>query len=437
MARPNLKFGRAFTSLTSCLSLLTSLAGLTGTAAFPAFAGDKEILEEGLEDANRCLDAMAALNNPNVALCHPAKGEKIQILPVPGQYYYNYPSCKPSKSPLFSSDSVLEITVHGYKYNGAKPANGRRLANQIENPISIDYTLDGKKQTLKAGSETRGKSRQRHCSFKPLRIMLDEKEDRSGTLIEHIKDDELKLTVHCTYTSGKIKDHPADNQNVINEYFQYKALKAAGYIVPDARLAKVTYLDNNGNFVTEGYGFFIEPKKDLAHRCEAKHIKAEDHQALAQMRTMDKTNYVPFLFAEEMIKGWDWIPSAAHNTIPLTKDGKIVALAPYDFNDTLLVAARGPMERNAVPGTENVEAWIRKIQSGPYDRNGAYLNNLSPKERAHWKKALEAEARRVLARKDEVMKALEASPVENKGKFKGHYERFFAILEKYLAGKGH
>jgi hypothetical protein len=430
MTSPKLGFGSALASLVASLSVLI------GTAAFPAFAGEKEQIQEALDEANRCQEAMDQLNNPNVALCHPQKGEKPKILPVRSNYEINYPSCKPSKSPLFASDSVLEITVRGYKYDDPNFIFGafRKPAQENKNPIAVEYALDGKKMTLQAGSEPRGKSRQLKCKFKPLRIILDKKADRSGTLIDHLRGDELKLTDHCTYTSGKITDHPEENQDVLKEYFQYKALKAAGYITPEVRLAKVNYVDKNGAFVTEGYGFFIEPKSDLAHRCGSKHLSEKDREILQKKFTeMNQANYIPFLFAEELVQGWDWIPESAHNTIPLTQDGKIVALAPYDFNDSLLVAARGGVGPRPIPGTKTPEAWLQKLLNGPYSREGWVKGKfLDDEDKLAWREAMVREAKRTLAHKEELMKALEDSPVADKAKFKLHYENLFSTLQKFV-----
>jgi hypothetical protein len=412
------------------IALLTSLT--TPQAMTPVFAageGDFE-LKQAIKKAEECRKEMSTALAPEIpGRCH-SQEEILAKLQRDPKEYKDYLGCKASKSPLFTSDSVLEITVRGYEREKIFRGGEKKLTEaqrKAKPSLALEYELNGAKQTLESKVESRGKSRGGSCSFKPLRILLDPKADRSGTLVDHLKGDDLKLTVHCKYTSGKIADHPEENEDVLKEYFTYQALKAAGYVTPETRLAKVTYLDPNGNFVTEGYGFFIEPKKDLAHRCNTKHLPPAE--AGKNIPGMDKKDLIPFYFAEKMIDGYDWIPEWAHNTIPLARDGKIIAAAPYDFNDTGLVNARH-IRKYGIQN-QTAEQWKALILQGPYDRD-ADRAPASAVTSNGWKNAVIAEAKRALAHKDAVMQALESAPFKDKEKFRAYFEAHFKTLSELV-----
>jgi hypothetical protein len=413
------------TSLTA-LAILTSLT--TPQVLTPAFAageGDFE-LKQAIKKAEECRNEMSTALAPEISgRCHSPEEvlAKLQPAKLPDL------ECKPSKSPLFTSDSVLEIKVRGYSAGKIKfDGNNLKLSADQRNAkpsMKLEYELNGAKKTLETKVESRGKSRQWSCPFPPLRFLLDTHADRSGTLIDHLKGDDLKLTVHCKYTDGNIADHPGENDDVLKEYFVYQALKAAGYTTPETRLAKVTYLNPDGKFVTEGYGFFIEPKKDLAHRCKSKHLSPGKLKDAIQ--GMDKKNLIPFYFAEKLIDGGDWIPEIAHNTIPLVRDGEVIAAAPYDFNDTGMVDARHA-DKFGVQELDS-QRWKNLILEGPYDRE-ARRELASAVTKEGWKEAVIAEAKRALTRKDAVMKALERAPFKDKEKFRAYFEAHFKTLSE-------
>lgn len=120
----------------------------------------------------------------------------------------------------------------------------------------------GQDVQLAVAIEPRGMRRRRDCDYKPLNIDLAQKptdELFAGTSTS------IEMITHCS--TSRIND-------IYLEYFAYR-LKSA-FIAPAfrVRMAKFTYVDTKGVLPTVTYdGFFMEPKKDMAHRFDAKVLR--------------------------------------------------------------------------------------------------------------------------------------------------------------------
>lgn len=356
--------------------------------------------------------------------------------------------CKPSKSHLFKSSEPLEIEIQTDFEHAALqsyPAEGmtdeQLWAKAVKGRIVVQ---NGKKGglpiDLKIGLTARAKSRFGYCQFKPLKLLFPEDQKLDDTVFDHLKSDEIKLIVHCNYTSGKIDDdesHLRANEKVKREYAVYQTLKAAGYLVPNARLAKIQYKNQDGSNRVQGYGVLVEPKGSLAKRCACGHFKKTEMMALAPA-AVEKTRMMGFLFARHLSATMDWIVGISHNSIPLHCDKNVRGVASYDFNDSELIEGR---ERKMGNQLKNAKTFYENIAQGFYDRGKLEKNWRSQDSAfagkgAEWDDALKEEVVRISNARAKVYQALEESPIEDKASFKAHFDDFFAETDKWMATQG-
>lgn len=337
--------------------------------------------------------------------------------------------CKKSKSPLFKdSNTPLEITIQGELptnhagYLG--PGGDDEAYWKNAEKATLSYQEGKKTHKFNIGLLKRAKSRASHCKFPPMKILWpeDEKAKRHGTLFDKIGSDEMKLVVHCDYTEGSYAGNEKFSDNVIKEHYVYQLSAAMGYTVPDTRLVKVKYLKPDGSLRVEGYGILIEPKSSMTKRCGGEPYKGFDIQGMN-----DLSSFIGFCMTELFATGSDYSISGKHNTIPMFKDGKMIGVAPYDFNDTYLVSAR--FEYTHAPNHKNV---FQEIFDG---RSKCNIYN-SPKTPELYQKDVLNEMVRSLSRQEKVDKLLKESLIQDKTRFVEQQGKFFTALREFLVSKG-
>lgn len=333
-------------------------------------------------------------------------------------------SCGPSPSPLFQSSEPLEISM-----KGTFPV--RELQNA---EILVLDAVKNQQKSIPISVEARGKSRGNNCEFKPIRVVWGEKQQelRAGSVFEGTKGQDMKLTVHCSYTSGGIADHPAENEVIIKEYMVYKMLKTFGLPAFDVRLTKVQYKDAEGKPMVEGIGFFIESSAQLANRCGLKHVK-RDEVLGAVGPSMNKQIYLPYLFSRLITDARDFIVQydGGHNSEPFTDAAQVTqAIVPYDFNDS------GQVNSGIAPYwsfSPNYDYWFNLLRQGPFTRDSS-ITSLDPTEMKLWRSGAIEMAKRLIAKRNAVHDAIDESPMlkESKNGFHAHVDMLVGQFQKIV-----
>ncbi len=231
-------------------------------------------------------------------------------------------------TPLFSEDTVLEITLSG-------PI--RQIANRAEYSVRpYPATMEAAGENLAIELSARGLSRRdrRNCRFPPLRVEILGNPGETS-LFDH--QGQLKLVTHC--------NPPLHNeQYVLREFIAYRLYNR---ITPESfrvRLLRVTYSDRGQHFATR-WGFFIEDVDDAARRLGLRELAAESI-AVSQLSPRAAARVALFQY---MIGNTDWDVTAGpegtqccHNSrlAAGTRDAAsgIIAM-PYDFDNSGLVSA--------------------------------------------------------------------------------------------------
>lgn len=353
----------------------------------------------------------------------------ILIVPFTSLAAGNWPevSCKQSESPVFQSNDVLEISL-----------KGDFPVSDSANPAEIKYL--GK--TIPVALASRGKSRAT-CEFKPIRISWDKnKELKKGTIFENTKGQDMKLTVHCRYTEGTIAQNQDANEVIIKEYMIYKILKTFGLPAFDVRIAKVQYFDRNDKPTVEGMGFFIESSAQLADRCGLAHAKREETKE-AVGPNMNKQIYIPYLFSRLITDASDFILEydGGHNSEPFFKlnadpTAKKVTqvVVPYDFNDS------GQVNSGVAPYwsfSPRWDYWFNLLRKGPFTRDGS-VTALTLDQQKLWTEGIIEQAQQLVAKKDDVMKLIDESPLQqtSKNEFRAHVDMLIKQFDKLISEKG-
>ncbi|MBL7714203.1 MAG: hypothetical protein JNL01_01970 [Bdellovibrionales bacterium] len=393
-------------------------------------ANDFQELVNQIESSIRSMNRLEGENSCRTPATDDAKKRKDPKPVLPG----GIPICEKNRAPLFSEDSILDLEIEADLNQVPGPAQFQDRETNLKrsHPAKIRFQdSNGAKKEIQIGLLRRSKSRFYSCDFKPLKLVFPEDLNLENTIFDRLKADEMKLVVHCGYTSGKIEENPKKfNEDIKEEYAVYKFLKALGYPVPEVRLVKVNYKKPGGEFVVEGLGILIEPKGSLGKRCACGHAKGKGLWDPIIPADTDPTIYAGLLFAERIAASGDWIAKIGHNVIPLTCDEKVVGLAPYDFNDSALVSARGATYNHLL---QSGARFFRMISRGPFDRDDRPTVDLNDREKWAWNKAIRSEAARLIVVKSRLYAALDQADIQNKEHIREHFDNFYAHLEKWLA----
>lgn len=230
-------------------------------------------------------------------------------------------------APLFASDEVLEVRIE---------ANLKSLFQDVEaerayHPARFSY-INEKGDSVHIGLriKTRGHFRRdpSHCNCPPLRLNFVTKE-LEGTAFEG--QNKIKMVTHCQHKKEVYE------QNLLQEYFIYKAYNLFTEESFRVRLLRVTYADSSGWMEPfQKYAFLIEDEDKMAARNNAKVDKKtviHPDQGVRQ-----QTNIV-CLF-EYMIGNTDFSIGQQHNIRLIQEDPlKLFRPVPYDFDWSGLISA--------------------------------------------------------------------------------------------------
>lgn len=161
-----------------------------------------------------------------------------------------------SASPLFSSDSLMTVTIE---------APLTTLMKARPNELYLDgkfrFTADdGTEQTVDLKIRTRGKYRRQkeHCDFAPIRLNF-RTEQLGDTVLAG--QDKLKMVTHC-----RSKRKWQYRQLLLREYLAYRILNVMTDKSFRVRLWQINYIDTEGARPMTRLGFVIEDDDAVAER---------------------------------------------------------------------------------------------------------------------------------------------------------------------------
>jgi hypothetical protein len=233
------------------------------------------------------------------------------------------------------AEDVLNVTIEG-------PLS-RVFRERSQDPESFDATLryrapDGSESTFEIELRTRGFYRLKTttCSFPPLRVNF-KKSAVEGTIFAG--QDKLKLVTHCQDNRDEYQ------QYVLQEYLIYRAYNLLTDLSFRARLAQITYVDNEGRRdpITK-YAFFLEDDEAMATR-NGWDLLEVPQVVPTQMQQPDLALVEVFQF---MIGNTDWDAFRPEPDDPCCHNTKLVGSlqtltvipVPYDFDWSGLIDAR-------------------------------------------------------------------------------------------------
>lgn len=220
-------------------------------------------------------------------------------------------------SALFASDELIEFRLATdlralFKDRGTKrPYRAATLA----------YTgADGNAVSIPLKVRTRGIYRLKNCAFPPIRMNFA-KGAIAGTVFAG--EDKPKLTTHC-------QDNELYEQNLLQEYLLYKAYSLLTPIGHRVRLARVTYLDGDGDGGkphARRYALLIEDPERMAARQGGKIIDAKG----AVADDLDPYHTAMVGVFEYFAANTDYSIPGLHN-IELIQNTDAVFPIAYDFD---------------------------------------------------------------------------------------------------------
>ena len=189
-------------------------------------------------------------------------------------------------------------------------------------PAKLACTVkDGEQTELKVNVIPRGNYRRRICSFPPVRLNFSKKYlAKKGLTREY---DKMKLVTMCQ--GGK------DGRGLLLK--EYLAYKFYNLLTPNSyrvQLAKITYIDTEGNREDEQqYGILVEDTDEMAHRVGGEECECRNYP---QDSIAAEVENIMAVF-QYMIGNEDWSMQMLRNTkVVRPDDGSPFVPVPYDFD---------------------------------------------------------------------------------------------------------
>ncbi len=227
---------------------------------------------------------------------------------------------------LFTSDAPLEVRLEVDLKALFKDVGGERESH----PARFSYVNDaGDSMHFQMKIKTRGHFRRNpsHCNCPPLRLNFY-KDKLAGTLFEG--QNKLKMVTHCQLNKASYE------QNLLQEYFIYKAYNLFTEASFRVRLMYVTYADSSGWMEPfTKYAFLIEDEDQMAARNGAKIQKLVMHPDQGDRKLTNQ-----LCIFEYMVGNTDFSIGQQHN-VKLMSPGpqQLIIPVPYDFDWSGLVNA--------------------------------------------------------------------------------------------------
>lgn len=284
----------------------------------------------------------------------------------------------------------------------------RRDDDEVAYPATMLIRLPGgEEQRVQLTVERRGISRQKVCSFPPIKLKID-KESAKGTVFQGEKS--LKLVTHCD-TGRKWADY------YVLEMLAYRIYNLVTERSFRVRTMTATYSEVDGGKEAEShFAFVIEDDKDVAKRNGLEKLKIER----VPISFLDPLETARFALFQYLIGNLDWSAltgpgdSCCHNgkLIGLRPDSRPIYALPYDFDASGLVDAH-----YSVP-PEGIR--VRNVRQRLY-RGFCAHNNQLPQARAEY-----------LELREEIMDLMrKETRLSDRGRKRNlkYFEDFFEVLE--------
>lgn len=223
---------------------------------------------------------------------------------------------------LFQDEEILEITL--------EVDMGLLLKDRSEDPpyqrVDMTYKdLQGTTHEARAKLKVRGNFRRskENCEFPPLRLNVSKKR-AENTLFDG--QDKLKIVTHCN-----------DEAYVLREYLVYKLWAMMSDNSFRVRLARITYVDSEGQTKpTTQYAFFLEDEDMMAARLNGRLLDSE--KILPDQA--DEYEITRLYVFEYFIGNLDWDVYIKKNVRLLELEDNLFPVpVPYDFDWCELVDA--------------------------------------------------------------------------------------------------
>ena len=169
-------------------------------------------------------------------------------------------AAKRDTTPLFTNDEPLDVTIAGSVRDVV------RRASYSTEPKPSRLTANGETHEITLAARGLSRRNKKNCQFPPLRVEFAKKPPK-GSLFR--KQSTLKLVTHCR------KDRGFD-RFVLREYSAYRLLNVLTPNSLKVRLARMHYLDDDGDEIAERWGFFIEDIDDAARRMGGKEVTVKE-----------------------------------------------------------------------------------------------------------------------------------------------------------------
>ena len=229
-----------------------------------------------------------------------------------------------AQDPLFQSDEVLSLTLTA-DWGAVQEDRGSR---PVYHDAILSYAGErGEITEIKTKVKARGNYRKDPflCQFAPLRLKLSKHVDHPLPFTGQRK---LKMVTHC-----------ASDEYILREYYLYKLYQKftnASFLV---RLARIEYVDSEGEIETEThYSFFIEDKDHMAERVGGISI---DEDILVESEEVSPADLLRVHMFNYMIANQDFVVADRQNVKIITNPemGGRPIVVPYDFDWSGLVDA--------------------------------------------------------------------------------------------------
>ncbi|MBL7716482.1 MAG: hypothetical protein JNL01_13540 [Bdellovibrionales bacterium] len=332
-----------------------------------------------------------------------------------------------------------------------------KLANPTRDDLEQEKTrskatlkiLGPVQQTISMDVQRRGYGRGT-CAV-PLLKMDWKKDDPSvkNTLFDPLKGSSLKWVSECE-TSG-------NTERLMLEYLSQRWVVVSGFPHIRVRLAKVKYIDkDSGKLLSEGYGFFMEPKKDIEERYGVTILPAERNHFdmpydLRKHPEADLTKAIPSMLIQALMLNHDYRPIFNKNTFvllkPLAKDdekkfetlGIYQGFLPYDMayidRHVLSYPDYGIDSVHANQGRSHLQN-LKKVLSGLAGYQPDMDRLITEKNKGIWASEVVRYSKELLPKKDDFHKELKALPVPLLPNVENLVNDFFKALQTVVDQNG-
>ena len=231
-------------------------------------------------------------------------------------------------SVLFSSHDLLEFTI---EFDWRTVTRDIDTLEAREHLAVLVYTDEaGGERRLDIKVRTRGHFRRlrRNCNFPPLWLNFP-KAQMTGTVFQN--QNRIKLYSHCQNGRDYYE------QYVIQEYLANRLLNTVMDMSLRVRLARVTYVDTEGNEDTlTKFAFLSEHKSELEDRTNMEEMEV---MGMSGRHVDPHTMGIVSMF-EYVIGNADWSVPTLHNIIVFEGQDLEYYAIPYDFDCTGIVNPR-------------------------------------------------------------------------------------------------